>query len=97
MASEQTIQKQIVKYLESLPNSFVFVTITSSKSGIPDIIACVNGLYVGIEVKKPGKLDTVSPIQQHQLAQIREAKGLALVASCVADVSRHFEVSDEGI
>lgn len=46
-------------------------------SGIPDILACVNGYFVGIEVKaKRGK---VTPLQWGQLDRIVEATGTALI------------------
>lgn len=48
-----------------------------TKSGIPDILACVNGYFVAIEVKGPnGK---PSELQLHTIKKIREAGGFAFV------------------
>lgn len=47
--------------------------------GIPDIIGCWNGWFVGIETKAPGKLTNVTPNQQARLNEIEKAGGLALV------------------
>lgn len=44
-----------------------------TKKGIPDILACVNGLFVGIEVKTDkGKL---SPMQLYQAQEILNSQG----------------------
>ena len=43
--------------------------------GIPDIIACCNGFFLGIETKAPGKLKNLSPNQKLQLSLIADAKG----------------------
>lgn len=47
--------------------------------GIPDIIGCWNGWFVGIETKAPGKMANVTPNQKMRLAEIEKAGGLALV------------------
>lgn len=48
-----------------------------TKSGIPDILACVNGYFVGIEVKaQNGK---PSELQLYNIKKIREAGGFAVV------------------
>lgn len=48
-----------------------------TKAGIPDILACVNGYFVGIEVKGPnGK---PSELQIRTIKKIRQAGGFAFV------------------
>lgn len=48
-----------------------------SKSGIPDIIACVDGHFVGIEVKAPnGK---PSELQKRNVRLIQECRGLGYI------------------
>lgn len=48
-----------------------------TKSGIPDILACVDGYFVGIEVKaQNGK---PSALQLYNVRKIREAGGFAMV------------------
>lgn len=48
-----------------------------TRVGIPDILACINGHFVGIEVKS----DTGSPseLQLHNVRAIRRAGGFAFV------------------
>ena len=52
-------------------------------SGLPDIIACLNGYFIGIEVKKPETRGTVSPLQQVVLDRIADAGGVSGVATSV--------------
>ncbi len=48
-----------------------------SKAGIPDIIACVNGKLVGIEVKAPdGK---PSELQKRNIRLINECEGMGYI------------------
>jgi len=48
-----------------------------TKAGIPDILTCVNGHFVGIEVKaQNGK---PSELQLYNVKKIREAGGFAIV------------------
>ena len=45
----------------------------TSGNGIPDIIICVNGLFVGMETKVGN--NKLSPLQQWQIRMIKKAKG----------------------
>lgn len=49
----------------------------NTKSGIPDILACVNGYFVAIEVKAQG--GTVKELQKYHLGKIRESGGFGYV------------------
>lgn len=50
-----------------------------SKAGVPDIICCVNGRFLAIECKAgKGKL---RPLQERELAAIREAQGTGIVVN----------------
>lgn len=48
-------------------------------AGLPDLICCVDGVYVGLEVKTPSTQGDVSPRQFRVHTQIDEAGGLAAV------------------
>lgn len=49
-----------------------------STSGTPDILACVNGYFLGIEVKAPDGKPT--ELQLQKIKDIRRAGGFAFVA-----------------
>lgn len=79
MAQEKTFENKIKKYLESNDAWFIkyWAGAQYTKSGIPDILACVNGYFVGIEVKaEDGK---ASPLQLLNVQKIRAAGGFAFV------------------
>jgi len=85
---EQQIQKKIARYLESL-GAWSVVTITCSRAGTPDILACLEGRFIAIEVKRAGYSPT--DIQQYQIDSIRSVGGIAFAASSVDDVKERLE------
>ena len=50
-----------------------------SAAGTPDLLCCVHGHFVAIEVKQPGEVPTV--LQEFTLNNIRHAGGIAVVVS----------------
>ena len=76
--AEKTFENKIKKFLESEGAYFVkFFANSYTKSGVPDILACVNGYFVGVEVKaQNGK---PSELQLYNVEKIREAGGFAMV------------------
>jgi Holliday junction resolvase len=78
MAQEKTFENKIKKYLTDNGAWFVkFFANAYTKKGIPDILACVNGYFVGIEVKaQNGK---PSDLQLYHCEKIRKSGGFAFV------------------
>lgn len=78
MAAEKTFENKIKKFLDSQGAWYVkFFANSFTKSGIPDILACVNGYFVGVEVKaQNGK---PSELQLYNVRKIREAGGFAWI------------------
>lgn len=85
--NEQALQAKIIKYLES-KGAFVVKTISTNKTGCPDLLVCYKSIFVGIEVKAPGKLGNLTKIQEAQLAKIVEAGGNAYVVDSLEDVKK---------
>lgn len=48
-------------------------------AGLPDIIGCYRGFFVGFEVKHPETRDNTSPRQEYVLSKIQSAGGFATV------------------
>lgn len=46
-----------------------------TRDGVPDLLCCINGLFVGIEVKAPN--GTKRALQRYEISEIRKADGLA--------------------
>lgn len=68
------LQNRVKPDLKKLPHTWFFKTQEVSVRGIPDIIACVRGVFVALELKKSSK-DTLDPLQKHILALIKKARG----------------------
>lgn len=49
-------------------------------AGLPDIIVCAQGLFIGIETKMPSERDDVSARQHYVHGLIRDAEGTCQVA-----------------
>jgi hypothetical protein len=47
--------------------------------GIPDLICCIDGKFLAIETKAPGKLSTLTANQKRRIEEIRTAGGEAMV------------------
>lgn len=49
---ESTFQHKLIKMLRKIPKSSFIVKEAKAIRGIPDIIGCIDGTYVALEVKK---------------------------------------------
>lgn len=78
METEKSFENQIKKFLDSKNCWYVkYFANSYTKSGIPDILACVNGLFVAIEVKaEHGK---ATELQYWNRNKIRESGGIAII------------------
>ena len=50
-------------------------------AGLPDLVGCHLGHFIGLEIKTPGKEHETSPRQEHTMNRIRKAGGIAAVVS----------------
>lgn len=82
---ESPIQSNIIEYLEA-QGAKVFnpKTTSYSRKGTPDLAVCFHGIFIGIEVKAPGKRPT--KLQKLRIEQIREAGGFAFATDNLTEV-----------
>lgn len=73
-------------YLKTVPNLFLHSVPGGvyGKNGVPDIVCCYKGRYIGIEAKTYD--GTFSGWQRLRKAQIEEAGGICIFAKTVDDV-----------
>lgn len=64
------------------------------RRGLPDIIGCYRGRFIGIEVKLPGKENTVTKLQAATLGQIRAGGGIGAMGTTVQGVRRLLDWID---
>lgn len=78
MASEKNFENKIKRWLKEHNCYHVkFFANRMTKVGVPDILASVNGHFVGIEVKAQN--GTPSDLQLYNCRKIRESGGFAFV------------------
>lgn len=86
MVKEQNIQTSIMNYISSiggLPIKFNNMGIYA-KAGVSDILACIKGRFVAIEVKRPGNKPTA--VQLQFIEAVNSIGGLAFWADNLQDV-----------
>ena len=78
MPPEGKVKAQVKKVLDEL-GAYYFPPATGGygRSGIPDIVGCIDGLFFGIECKAQGGKPTA--LQQREISRITDAGGIALV------------------
>lgn len=76
MGPEKIFENKVKSFLEEEGAYFVkYFANRNTRSGVPDILACVNGYFVAIEVK--AQSGTVKDLQIYHIEQIRNAGGFA--------------------
>jgi Holliday junction resolvase len=79
MTPEAKVKKRVMEICRAAGCYCVpIVTGAMGPAGTPDILACWEGDFIGIECKAGRRRPT--PIQQRRIAEIRAAGGIALVA-----------------
>ena len=77
---EKWVKNQVVRILKELDVYYFFPVASGWMSnGVPDIVACINGRFVGIECKA-GKNGTTA-IQDKNLIAIKKNGGVAMVVN----------------
>jgi Holliday junction resolvase len=78
MTPEAKVKKKVVQILKEI-GAYYFYPVTGGygRSGVPDIIVCFRGNFIGIECKAGNNQPT--SLQQKNLDEIRKAGGTALV------------------
>lgn len=78
LTPEAKVKAKVVKLLRQYNAYYFFPSANGyGRSGIPDIVCCVNGKFVAIECKAGGNKPT--ELQIFEINGIRRAKGVAAV------------------
>lgn len=78
MTKEKAFETKVKKYLDAAGAWYVkYFANGYTKSGVPDILACVNGYFLAIEVK--AETGRPSELQLWNVHNIRKAGGIAIV------------------
>lgn len=93
---ESKVQKDIQKLLDKR-GAYVVKVISGNRRGIPDLLVCYKGQFLGFEVKTPATRNKASPLQLKNIEMIRKANGMAHVVWEVEQVKDFLDLIDEAI
>jgi Holliday junction resolvase len=85
--TEKQLENDIKNYL--FKEGIYYFKVHGSKfmtPGIPDIVSCVNGKFLAIEVKRPGAKNQQSDVQKVHERNIVKAGGVYLLADNLQEV-----------
>lgn len=77
---ESQFQKKVIKFLKEKPNVWHIKYWAGSqytKEGIPDILACIDGVFHGIELKTD--VGVASKLQLYNIRKIKDSGGEAYI------------------
>ncbi len=80
MAAEKQFENKVKQFLKQFPSSIWFTKIWGGgyqKSGIPDLICCVNGIFISVELKASN--GQASELQKHNVMKINQANGIGII------------------
>lgn len=92
---ERDLVAAIKKYLSSLGSDVFFWKEHGGPygtSGVPDVICCYKGRFLGLEAKLPG--GKLTQLQSRAIEKINRAGGIARRVESVADVKAVIEQAD---
>ena len=91
--NERDLTTKILKAIKTnYPLAFCYKVCDRFTSGIPDILACYKGYFIGLELKVyPNK---TSKIQEYVMKQIKASKGYAVICYSVEDAMIVFKSID---
>jgi len=86
---ESKIQKEILAYLRKNRVFHIRFQAQSNINGVPDIICCYKGLFIGLELKQENGRAT--ELQKKKLEAINNAGGIGRIIRSVEEVEELFK------
>lgn len=72
-------QSYVLPFLKALKHTWFTSVQQMTSRGTPDFLLCINGRFVGMELKAPGGI--ISALQRYNLHEIQLRGGIAIIAS----------------
>ena len=91
---ESSIQKEILTYLKHKKVFHIRFQAQSNINGIPDIICCYKGFFLGLELKQEKGKPT--ELQLKKLEAINNNGGIGVIIKSVEEVKELFDNIDRG-
>lgn len=86
---ESKLQKEILAYLRKNRVFHIRFQAQSNINGVPDIICCYKGLFIGLELKQENGRAT--ELQKKKLEAINNAGGIGRIIRSVEEVEKLFK------
>ena len=71
---ETKFKEKVIELLKRMHTTWIVKIQQKAKRGTPDILLCVNGFTIALELKDGGELDK---LQKYNIVRIKEANGYA--------------------
>lgn len=91
---EGKIQKEILAYLKKNKIFHFRFQAQSNLNGVPDVICCYKGLFIGLELKRE-KSGKATGLQEKKLEAINNAGGIGLIVKSLEEIKTLFELIDD--
>ncbi|SHJ77446.1 VRR-NUC domain-containing protein [Paramaledivibacter caminithermalis] len=77
--TEKQLQRKVIKFLKFQPNTWFFKVFGGGyqRAGIPDLICCINGVFIAIELK--GDNGKPTELQKMNIKNINAAGGIGVI------------------
>jgi len=85
---EFVIQAKIIRYLKS-QKIYAVKVINANRSGIPDLVCCLDGRFIAFEVKSDS--GETSKLQDWNISQIKKSGGEAFPVRSLTEVKKIIE------
>ena len=89
------LQSKVLRFLNSQNDTVAFNIVQASVRGVPDILVCRKGRFIGLEIKD--NKDIASPIQSEMLTRITESGGVGRVVRSLEDMDNVISALDDTI
>lgn len=89
---ESKIQKEILAYLRKNKVFHIRFQAQSNINGVPDIICCYKGLFIGLELKQENGRAT--DLQKKKLETINNSGGIGVIIKSLEEVITLFDLID---
>ena len=94
---EKTISNKIIKYINSIPNSFArkrHTSLSSNTLGWPDITGSIYGIRIEIETKQPGKKPT--KLQLNRLKYFQKLNCISFWCDSLPSAKKQLKMQIKG-
>lgn len=86
------VETPIIKMIEQAGGYTInYIIDSTEKRGVPDILACINGRFFGIECKRKGQ-SYLTPVQKKNLIAIAKSGGVAVVVKTPEEFKQVLDV-----